>query len=258
VLAVALGLALIAELVTATALLARTAADPVYAHQLRLVDRGGPAGLSARISAEMPGAIDAVSAFWGDDWPREIVVVTTGTDAEFAAHTGMPDRNWTGVAAVAVADRVDPDRRKAFGQRIVFAPGANAMSDASLRIVLRHELFHYATRAQTASDAPRWLQEGVADYVGRPADSRPRAPAGLAQLPSDAELDAGGAAESAAYDRAWWFATFVAHTYGSGGLRRLYVAVCQPGHPDADTATRTALGVSLPDLVSGWQRWLAG
>jgi hypothetical protein len=90
------------------------------------------------------------------------------------------------------------------------------------------------------------------------ADSRPRAPAGLVQLPSDVELDAGGTAESAAYDRAWWFATFVAHTYGSDGLRRLYVAACQPGHPDADTATRTALGVSLPDLVSGWQRWLAG
>jgi hypothetical protein len=249
---------LIVELVTAATLLAWSVSDPVYAHQLRLVDRGGPAALSARISAETPGAIDAVSVFWGDDWPREIVVVATGTDREFAANTGMPDRNWTGVAAVSVADRVDLDRRKAFGQRIVFAPGANSMSDASLRIVLRHELFHYASRAQTAFDAPRWLTEGVADYVARPADSRPRAPAPLAQLPSDAELDAGGTAESLAYERAWWFATFVADTYGPRALRRLYVETCRPGHPDPDTAAQVALGASLRDLLSGWQHWLAG
>ncbi|EUA23932.1 peptidase MA superfamily protein [Mycobacterium xenopi 4042] len=38
--------------------------------------------------------------------------------------------------------------------------GAAAMSDAALRIVLRHELFHYAARADTALDAPRWLTEG--------------------------------------------------------------------------------------------------
>jgi hypothetical protein len=55
----------------------------------------------------------------------------------------------------------------ATGQRIVFAPGASDMSDDALRIVLRHELFHFVSRAQTALDAPRWLTEGVADFVGR-------------------------------------------------------------------------------------------
>ena len=47
------------------------------------------------------------------------------------------------------------------------------MSDASLRIVLRHELFHYAARADTAADAPRWLTEGVADFIGRPQTPLP-------------------------------------------------------------------------------------
>ena len=55
----------------------------------------------------------------------------------------------------------------------MFAPGAAAMSDASLRIVLRHELFHYASRAETAADAPRWLTEGVADFVARPLPAAP-------------------------------------------------------------------------------------
>ncbi len=206
----------------------------------------------------MPGAVDAVTAFWGDDWPREIVVVTTGTDADFAAQTGEPTRDWSGVAAMTVADRVDMDKREAFGQRIVFAPGANSMSESALRIVLRHELFHYAARADTALDAPRWLVEGVADYVGRPAAPRPGPTAVPARLPTDAELDAGGKQGSAAYDRAWWFARFVADEYGPAALRRFYVEACGPDHPDPDASSRAALGVGLGDLLSRWQRWLAG
>ena len=256
-----LGLALIVELVTAAALLSLPippTATTVHTHPMRLVDRGGPAALKQRIGAEMPGAVDAVTAFWGDDWPREIVVVITGTDADFAAQTGEPTRDWSGVAAVAVADRVDADKREAFGQRIVFAPGANSMSELALRIVLRHELFHYAARADTALDAPRWLVEGVADYVGRPAAPHPRPTAVPARMPTDAELDAGGKQGSAAYDRAWWFARFVADEYGPAALRRFYVAACGPDHPDPDASSRAALGVGLGDLVSRWQRWLAG
>ena len=256
-----LGLALIAEFVIAGGLLGRpatTGATAVGAHTMRLVDRGGPAPLAGRIAAEIPGAVAAVTAFWGDDWPREIVVVTTGTDADFAAETGEPNRDWTGVAAVSVADHVDLDRRETSGQRIVFAPGANAMSQTAFRIVLRHELFHYAARTRTAFDAPRWLVEGVADYVGRPPAPRPGPNAVPAALPTDADLDAGGKKGSAAYDRAWWFARFIADEYGPSGLRRLYIEACGPSHPDPDQAARTALGAGLGDLLARWQHWLAG
>jgi hypothetical protein len=257
----ALGLALIAEFVTASALLNRPATTQATAagtHTMRLLDRGAPAALERRIAAELPGAVAAVTAFWGDDWPREIMVVTTGNDADFAVETGQPSRDWTGVAAVSVADHVDVDRREASGQRIVFAPGANAMSQSAFRIVLRHELFHYAARSRTALDAPSWLVEGVADYVGRPPAPRPGPTAVPATLPTDADLAAGGKKGSAAYDRAWWFARFVADEYGPSGLRRLYIEACGPSHPDPDQAARTALGVGLGDLLSRWQRWIAG
>src|SRR5439155_24662023 len=97
----------------------------------------------------------------------------------------------------------------------MFAPGAAAMSDASLRIVVRHELFHFASRARTAADAPRWLTEGVADFVGRPHTPRPPNAAELARIPTDAELSDPGPAGSLAYDRAWWFARYVADVYGT-------------------------------------------
>ncbi len=256
-----LGIALIAELAVAAVLLSwpiGPTATAAHVHTMRLVDRGGPAALKQRIGEEMPGAVDAVTAFWGDDWPHEIVVMTTDTDADFAAQTAEPTRDWSGVAAITVADLVDLDNHEAYGQRIVFAPGANSMSEPSLRIVLRHELFHYAARADTAFDAPRWLVEGVADYVGRPAAPPPGPTVVPARLPTDAELDAGGKQGSAAYDRAWWFARFVADEYGPPGLRRFYLEACGPHHPDPDASSRAALGVGLGDLLSRWQRWLAG
>lgn len=226
-----------------------TPSDPMTLRDGRTVSLmalGGAqtADLESRVWGELDGAADAVSAFWGDDWPRNIVVVLTRTDEEFRAlAAGEPD-----IAAATTA------------QRIVFAPGASSMSDASLRIVLRHELFHYAARSRTAADAPRWLTEGVADFVGRPPTPNP-GPAGaaaLAHLPADADLDTPGAVRSLAYDRAWWFSRFVASRYGADTLRKLYVTSCGAGHPDPATAIRDTLGADAPQVLAAWRVWLSG
>jgi hypothetical protein len=204
--------------------------------------RTGP--LLDRISREMDGATRAVTAFWGDDWPRDVVIVATASDDQFRALAG----GGSDIAAATTA------------QRIVFAPGAADMSDESLRIVLRHELFHYAARSVTAPDAPRWLTEGVADFVGRPATPRPgpTQAADLAHVPTDADLDTVGATRTLAYDRAWWFARFVADRYGTATLRRLYERACGPGHPDAETAVAETLGADLDHVLADWRSWLAG
>jgi hypothetical protein len=241
--------------VTATALPTATVnvGDGRTAHMIGL---GGQrtATLLIRIAAEMRGAVDAVTAFWGDDWPRAISIVAAGSDAQFRAMTQAgPDS-----AAAAVADYVDPERRTATGQRIVFAPGAASMSDGALRIVLRHELFHFASRADTALDAPRWLTEGVADFVGRPPTPRPANAAELAYIPSDADLDAAGPVRSLAYDRAWWFSRFVAEVYGTAQLRALYMRACGYGHPDVATAVRETLGADLDEVLTRWRQWLTG
>jgi hypothetical protein len=263
-----LGTLLFVELIIAVALLVRPAATiapqppptvtssvPSLAAQtwvlrdgrtVALLPLGGTrsAGLTARIAAELDTAADAVTAFWGDGWRRDIVIVATGTDEEFAAMGG-------GGSDIAAATTPE---------RIVFAPGAAAMSDGALRIVVRHELFHYAARADTAVDAPRWLTEGVADFVGRPPQPRPgpERAADLARLPTDADLDTAGATRSLAYDRAWWFSRFVADRYGTPTLRRLYLAACGAGHRDVETAIRDTLGADLPQVAAAWRRWLSG
>jgi hypothetical protein len=203
------------------------------------------AGLASRIGRELGGATAAVTDFWGDDWPRRIDIVIAATDEEFLALSGGggPD-----TAAMTTSDR------------IVFAPGAAAMSEAALRIVLRHELFHFASRGETAADAPRWLTEGVADYVGRPSAPRPgpALAATLAVLPTDADLGAPGPSRSLAYDRAWWFSRFVADRYGPGALRRLYLAACAPGHADVGTALGETLGADTTSVLVAWRAWLSG
>ena len=206
----------------------------------------------------MPAAIDSVQRFWGPRWPAEIVVVATGSDEQFARQARLdPAGRWSDIAAVSVAESVDPGARRAEGQRIVLAPGAAAMSDTALRIVLSHELFHLAARPDTATDAPRWLTEGVADFVARPPAPLPPGAAAITALPTDTDLDAAGPQRSAGYDRAWWFARFVAEEFGADGLRRLYVAACEPGHGDFAESVREALRTDVDDLRARWAQWLS-
>ena len=206
----------------------------------------------------MDQAVRDVERFWGSEWPREIVVVITDSDYRFVAEAGLdPRRKWTDIAAVTVTDSVDPGQRTASGRRIVLAPGAAAMSDESLRIVLTHELFHFAARADTAVDAPRWFVEGVADFVARRPEPVPASAAADTTLPSDAGLDDPGPQRSAGYDRSWWFARFVAEEFGDDGLLRLYRQACGPGHGDFATAVRDALGIDLGALQMRWAQWLA-
>lgn len=204
---------------------------------VRLMNLGGPRteGLVTRLEDEMEAASEAVTAFWGPDWPPEVVIAVAGTDAQFASLGGGDAHT----AATTTAER------------IMFAPGAADLGDAALRIVLRHELFHYASRAVTAQDAPRWLTEGVADYVARPATPKPE-PSTLT-LPTDAEL--AGPARSQAYDRAWWFSRFIADRYGAGALLELYRRACGVGHSDVATAMRDALGTDLDAVLAEWRQW---
>jgi hypothetical protein len=227
---------------------------------VRLLGLGDPASdrLLSRVASNIGAAVDQVEAFWGVDWPRDISVVAAGSDEEFrAAAGGGLASQWADIAAVTVVDHVDLAHRVAVGQRIVFAPGAANMTEPALRIVLAHELFHYAARADTALDAPRWLTEGVADFVGRPSTPVPADARSAAQtLPSDADLDTPGPQRSLAYDRVWWFARFVADTYGRAQLRALYLAACGVGHTDFLTAVRAVLGTDSAGLLARWQQWM--
>jgi hypothetical protein len=75
-------------------------------------------------------------------------------------------------------------------------------------------------------------------------------------LPSDADLAAPGPQRSLAYDRAWWFARFIAETRGPAMLRALYWAACGDGHTDLPTAVHNVLGADMAGILADWQQWL--
>ncbi|WP_205873381.1 gluzincin family metallopeptidase [Mycobacterium camsae] len=235
-----------------------TTISPIGDRVVRLVSLGGPPSdrLLSRAAADLGSAIDAVVGFWGADWTHEIALVATGSDGQFQQSAGGgASSQWADIAAVTVAERVDPVARTMEDARIVLAPGATHMTAQALRIVLGHELFHYAARVDTALDAPRWLTEGVADYVARPQTPLP-ADVPAQSLPADGDLDTPGPQRSLAYDRAWWFARFVADTYGPAKLRELYLAACGVGHADQPSAFTAVLGVDAAGLLPRWQRWM--
>lgn len=226
------------------------------------------AALVHSVRSLLPGAVDAVTAWWGPQWPGRAVVVATATDAEFGALAGS-GAEIGGAAAASVYARVDLVGQIATGQRIVLTPGARELPEPALAVVLRHELTHIAARASTATTAPMWLTEGVAEYVGRkgtyvrPADAAPdlaaavRAGEAPEALPTDQQFAIDSDTSRLAYQSAWSVAAFVADRFGEAKLKALYVGVAATGDTGRqDSAISTTLGIDRPELVRRWHAWL--
>lgn len=235
---------------------------------------------AAAIAAELPAAVEAVSALWGPRWPRRALVVATSTREEFVDLVG-PRHSGTDIAAVAVSGAIDPVGGTATGQRIVFGPtAADRLDRAGLRQILRHELTHVATRPHTADGAPLWILEGYADHVGyRPvehaagalppvtgADVRRIAPTlaavpdgggGLVVPPPDTDF-ADPARSRLAYEIAWSLAAFVADTAGEATLTTLYrqLAAAPGSGRRVDEVLTAVLGADAGGVAEQWDRWL--
>ncbi|WLP90373.1 hypothetical protein [Gordonia sp. NB41Y] len=226
------------------------------------------AALDRRVAGLLPGAVDAVSAFWGDDWARRAIVVTTATDEQFAGLAGA-GHGVDGAAAATVYARVDVSQHVATGQRVILTPQAADLAAPTLGVVLRHELTHVATRSVTAAAAPMWLTEGVPEYVGRKgthtraADAAPDLAAAVRDghtptaLPADDAFAVNSESARLAYQSAWSVAAFVADRFGEDRLKTLYTGVAASGDTARqDVAIRAALGIDRTQLVARWRAWL--
>jgi len=228
-----------------------------------------------------------VDGVWGDDWPREVVVLVPDTLQGMAT---LLDRTavdgLSQLAAVTTGElRTDAGARgRTTGDRVVINPVAfPRLSGLGRDVVLTHELTHVATRADDASAPPVWVDEGFADYVaylGRPLGVRevaadllddPKALGALRNLPADKAFDPAGGQVGPAYAAAWLAMRFVSRKGGTpmvvdfyrvaAGLPALHTWPKAPParasltpHTPLEHACADVAGYSEPSFV---RRWLA-
>jgi hypothetical protein len=218
-------------------------------------------------------AVADVTAVWGRDWARRVVVLVPEDEEEMAALLGRggPGGNQGAgldqMAAVTSRQLAPGGSVAPSVDRILLNPGAfRALGELGRDVVLTHEITHVATRAATPPGQPMWLSEGLADYVGfldadvpamvAAADllGRVRAGTAPAALPTAADFDATRGDVAPAYEAAWLACRLLAERYGERSLIRFYRTAGAGGLAAAFTQV---LGTTEDAFVADWRASLA-
>ncbi|MFC8345345.1 hypothetical protein [Streptomyces sp. NPDC057280] len=216
-------------------------------------------------------AVPAVSAEWGTDWTRHVVVLVPTSLEGMAGLLGSPASAYRGIAAVTTGETGAPARAPA--DRIIVNPDAySVLGSVGKQVVLTHETTHVATRDHTTAATPLWLSEGYADWIGylgsgrSPVQAAPelwravtegRAPKAL---PADADFGFSGDATklAEAYESGWLACRMIADRWGTDRLRAFYQAV--GAHKQragaVEDALKTVLGTDLDDFTARWRDYL--
>ena len=231
------------------------------------------AGVSLHeLADEVSAVIPRVTAVWGRDWPRRVVVLVPASERELARVVGEKG-DLSQIAAVASAEvQSCPGPPNPVGSRVGINPhNWGKLSTLGRRVVLTHELTHVATRSVTGSCMPTWLVEGFADYVGYLDSGVPttvvaqelardvRAGRVPTSLPADDEFIGGNRHLPQAYEGAWMAARLVVSRWSQETLVRLYRAVGTSGSPPAVAVARgmrSVLHVSVGGFTTLWRAYL--
>jgi hypothetical protein len=224
------------------------------------------------IASQAQAAIPEVTAVWGKDWARKVVIIVPATQQDMAEITD-DHQNLDHIAALTSSEFTTTGSGQApVGDRVTINP-TNWPTFGSLgaSIVLTHELTHVATRAETGSQTPKWLSEGFADYVGFRNSGVPTSlvAAELSgrihsghpdrRLPTDRAFRGGAPLLPEAYESSWLACRYLAEHYGQGKLVKFYRAV---GDSDAErheavtAALQQVFGLSLQEFVTAWRGYV--
>ena len=241
---------------------------------------GSTASLKGYV-AQADSAVVRVSAIWGDDWPRRVVVIVPRTQAQVGRLLGRSSASLSQIAAVTTGELTAAAAGPAGGaDQIIVNPAGFAQLDAlGRRVVITHETTHVAVRASTPRGVPIWLSEGFADYIGFSgvhlartdvaADvlGEVRRGTGPTHLPDSADFDATTTTIGPAYSASWLACELIADRYGRARLIQLYrvaagevpaEGVTSQESPDEATsaAFRAVLGGSEAGFTRSWLSYL--
>ena len=145
------------------------------------------------------------------------------------------------------------------------------LTPTGLRIVVQHEITHIASAAGTGPSSPRWLVEGLAEYVGNLGSAAPVRVAASelrseiargtvpGALPGDAEFAGGGARLPQVYEESWLACRLIAARAGQAGLVRFYRLVgasAQAPMAAVADALQRVLQESVATFTAQWRAYL--
>lgn len=225
--------------------------------------------LNRKITNSCQRSAVRVDSVWGRGWPRQTTLIVPDSQKQLGQlldRSSTESKGLSDTAAVTVGPVSE-------AEEVLINPVVFTKFPAlGIRVVLAHEMVHVATRATGSGDAPTWLAEGFADYVGF-GDSGlgPRDIAGDAlrevdrgripsAFPGDATFDSDGKGAAAAYGFAWTIMKTIANHGGTQRAVAFYrAATSGTGAASArvDGAVRKVLGLKDSQaLVAEWRHEL--
>jgi hypothetical protein len=228
----------------------------------------------AGIVKEVESAVVHVSSLVGRGWGEKVVVILPADAKELDRILESPDVPYD-FAAVARPLSTEPGEnefRDFAGSRVVINPDGFKVGEPFTRILIRHEMTHVATFARTGPLSPKWLIEGLAEYVGNIGSSITTeslgAPLGKlvddkgvpGYLPSDSDFgiinDAG-----IGYNSGWLLCRYIASHYGRAKLLAFYDemgnldGLLSPG-TKLEKALRKVLHTTEAALLRDWRPYV--
>jgi hypothetical protein len=195
----------------------------------------------------------------------EVAIVSPHTQGQMARLVGQPLDQVRQIAAVTT--RLDGQGGSSADTVIVLNPTVfSTMDRRAAQVVLTHEATHLLTHA-VGTRAESWVVEGFADFVALHEDiaslsvsagqilgevNAGRAPK---HLPSAADFGAESHGLGAVYESAWMIFRMLGERYGDARVVDFYEAVISGSK--LDDALRTSFGLSVDQLTTQWQSYLA-
>lgn len=247
--------------------------EPWDAGAVQIREQGGVLGVfddrtvasADRVLSAVERGISEVSLVVPYDWTRQVVVYAV-TDPAFLQAVAPVSADTGLLAGVAFEVRAGVDSERIASTRIVLGTDPLAADDLTLDRLVRHELTHVAIGTHDDA-APRWLQEGLAEYVStralRPQQRRvPRSALETLRttprsLPTDDEFNTTDVVAN--YALAWFVCEQIARTDGESRLWGLLDTFALGDTPPEDAGAavvREQLGVSATRLVRSADRLL--
>jgi hypothetical protein len=229
-------------------------------------------GTMQQVAGDLHASIPRVTSVWGAEWSRRVVAEVPRTQRELGAITSDTG-DLSKLAALSSAEISSTAGDPApVGARISMNPHTwPSVGPLGRLVVLTHELTHLASRADTGSQTPRWLQEGFADYVGFPGTGLAatviakelaaqlragRVPRGL---PANQAFAGSSPQLAESYEEGWLACRLIAARAGQRALVRFYRQVGTATTSQAravSDALHHVLHLSTAQFTALWRTYL--